>query len=95
MVVYSKILVDFLNKKFPYYPVISGSSKSKKIIIQISGFLKQNEIKHSICLNQKLYGLENLGKWMKIIGFINSKYLRIIEKIKIAREGFEPSTFNQ
>jgi intein/homing endonuclease len=96
-------------RKIPYYPVISGTSKSKRIILQISDFLKQMEINHSVTLNQirhderfknptikhsiDVYGVRNLSKWMETIGFRNSKYLRTIEKLKIARGGFEPPTF--
>lgn len=84
-------------KKYPYYPVINGISKSKEIIIQISKFLQSKEITFSLVIDRKqydnrsrkftqsssihIYGKKNLKKWIDIVGFRNSKYRNIIENI--------------
>jgi len=88
-------------KKIPYYPVISGTSKSKKVILEISNFLRNStNITFSLNLNKiqydnrfknkmtvthniHIYGRKNLSEWVKIIGFRNSKYLKILKKLKI------------
>lgn len=82
----------------PYYPVITGTSKSKTIILQISKFLKTLGITFSLDLDRidydkrfrkntikssiHIYGKKNLQKWTKEIGFRNSKYLNEIKKIE-------------
>lgn len=90
-------------KETPYYPVISGTSKSKRIILEIAQFLTAANIPFSLHLNKKqvdarfknkvavthniyIYGTKNLSKWMETIGFRNSKYLKIVQKL-IARGG--------
>lgn len=86
-----------LRRKQPYYPVINGTSKSKKIILQIADFLKNNEIPFSLQLDRSQYdkrtgkynvvsciyisGINNVMSWNNIIGFRNSKYLNIIKKL--------------
>ncbi len=81
-------------RKIPYYPIISGASKSKMIIEDIADFLKENEIPFYKKLDKTIkdrrygsskisiltvYGHDNLARWMKTVGFRNAKILRKIE----------------
>jgi hypothetical protein len=84
-------------REIPYYPVISGSSKSPYIIEDISYFLEYNKIPFYKEINKTIYdkrygyskistitiyGHNNLVKWMKLIGFRNTKILKKIDMWK-------------
>lgn len=85
-------------KNFPYYPVISGTSKSKQIILEIAELLSAFEISYSLSLDRveidkrfsapvikssiDIYGKRNLLLWMDKIGFLNPKYLRTFQTWK-------------
>lgn len=80
------------SKKVPYYPVIAGSSKSKKIILQVTNYLKDKGVSVSTQIGKKvydkrhgkiyqknslyLYGNRSLKRWMDLIGFRNPKQLK-------------------
>ena len=81
-------------REIPYYPVICGSSKSSRMIEDISSFLKSNNIPfykeinktiddkrygHSKISTITIYGHNNLVKWMRLIGFKNTKILKNFE----------------
>ena len=82
-------------KKFPYYPVISGVSKSKKFILQVSMFLKNLNINHYLYLSEdsskpnriEINGIKAVTKWMKIIGFRNYKYLTVYRNLLRMKKG--------
>lgn len=78
----------------PYYPVIVGVSKSKKIIDEISRFLLKFGFKPSVdtrnCYDKRLgfsvtthalqlYGHEQLIRWMNQISFMSPKHLKKYE----------------
>jgi len=76
-------------KQIPYYPVIVGVSKSKRIIEEITEYLKNNGFRVSLDLDRKIidnrfkrpikmhrmqiYGHVQLVKWMESIGFRNPR----------------------
>jgi len=78
-----------------YYPVINGTSRSKKIILEISKFLKNKGLKPVIMLNQiridkrfknnnpthklELNGHEQFIKWINLIGSRKSKSFKKFE----------------
>lgn len=76
------------------YPVIGGSTSSKKFAKQIVELLKEFNIKASIDLRLrknsfskkpqfeiKIYGVPNFKKWIAQIGFNNPKHLKKVNKI--------------
>ena len=98
------------SKPHPYYPVISLSSNCKGLVKQTSRILKNLGLKiaetYDYNLRDKrikkgyttinrieISGKKNFNLWMKLISFSNPKHLEKIKKV--AREGFEPSTFTQ
>lgn len=77
-----------------YYPVIYGASKSEQIIEDISSFLSSYGFSFYKKINKKIYdkrygynristiavyGHDNLVKWMKTIGFRNTKILKVFD----------------
>jgi hypothetical protein len=80
-------------KKVAYYPTIAGFLNSKRMMKQISVYLRRKCIPHSLLLNVKsfdkrfnkfwtshriyIYGKKNVYKWMLTIGFRNPKFLKI------------------
>lgn len=90
------------NKKIHYYPVLKFSSKSHYIIKQLSNIFNKNNIKNYAFLKKQrirkgtityisyidINGKKNLKRWMKLIGFNNTKHLT---KYKIWKNfGFSP-----
>lgn len=74
-------------RKYPYYPKLKITSKSGKLIKQIHNILNEYSIKSSIICekirlprrpnhiwNTYCYGVNNLRKFIEIIGFINPKH---------------------
>ncbi len=75
--------------KLNYYPVLDISSKSSRLIIQVSNILDKMGFTTSkvidswskdshgkLCKTSRvfLYGRENIFKWVKVIGFSNPKH---------------------
>ncbi|MFH1786850.1 MAG: hypothetical protein ABH829_04340 [archaeon] len=77
------------HKKFHYYPSITGMLSSATILQYIEDYLQAMGFELSHCYNRRqydrrtgkfytkneiaLYGSDNLGKWMREIGFSNPK----------------------
>jgi intein/homing endonuclease len=80
-------------KRRRYYPVISGVSKSRKLMEEVAKYLEKwgfSVSRHFKVRNDKrfgkftthviqLYGHKQLVKWMHLIGFRNPKHLRKFE----------------
>ncbi len=81
-------------RKYQYYPVIVGASKSSQIIREISDYLVKNGFRVSSQYNRtvydkrhgnttistlQLYGNEQLLKWIEFIGFRNPKNIEKFE----------------
>ena len=86
------------HKKYGYYPVIAGSSRSSSFIREVSEVLANLDLKGNTYLNYavhddrigketiisrvELNGNKKLLKWMELIGFKSSKHLEKFEKWK-------------
>jgi len=74
--------------KNPIYPTIEIRTCSKLLAIQITELLKQHDFRARLRGNQEegyhvaLYGKEMLNRWVKEIGFSNSKHLNKIPLYK-------------
>lgn len=93
---FSLKLMNKPSKKSKYYPIIALRVKSKRLVIEVGEFLKEegfnvNIIEDEILIDKRGYnstisssiilsGRQNLAKWMSKISFRNKSYLDKYEK---------------